>query len=172
MLLRKVGGILSENMNRRSMDSSGVKVTHQSARNQSYKSGSINFSQDVLFESSPFSGGKHDRPIVFDKNGRDLKQGDDSSGQGNLVICPFSENHNYYRVSAREIECERRLVIQEFSGFQPMAVVPKGVSTNKSKLGYLRNRSICLQSLPSTSYLYDSKTGSSQSGNRRSATEM
>ena len=33
------------------MDSSGVKVTHQSARTQSYKSGPINFSQDVLSES-------------------------------------------------------------------------------------------------------------------------
>ena len=46
-------GILSGNVNRRSMDSSGVKVTHQSARTQSYKSGPINFSQDVLSESSP-----------------------------------------------------------------------------------------------------------------------
>ena len=91
------------------MDSSGVKVTHQSARTQSYKSGHINFSLDVLSESSPFSSGQHDGPIVFDKNGRDWKQGDDSSGQGNLGICSISEDHNYYRVSARKIECESRL---------------------------------------------------------------
>ena len=46
-------GILSGNVNRRSMDSSGVKVTHQSARTQRYKSGPVNFSQGVLSESSP-----------------------------------------------------------------------------------------------------------------------
>ena len=35
------------------MNSSRVKVTHQSATTHSYKSGLINFSQGVLFESSP-----------------------------------------------------------------------------------------------------------------------
>ena len=54
----ELGCILSETINRRSMDSSGVKVTHQSARTQSYKFGPINFSQDVLSESSPFSSGQ------------------------------------------------------------------------------------------------------------------
>ena len=49
-----LGGILSENVNRRSMDSSGVKVTHQSARTQSYKSSPINFSPDVLSKSGSF----------------------------------------------------------------------------------------------------------------------
>ena len=47
-----------------------------------------------------------------------------------------------------------------------------GVSNEKLKLGYPRNRSICLQSLPSTSHLYGSETRSSESGNRRSLTEM
>ena len=41
---QKVGGILLENINRKSMDSSRVKVTHQSGRTQTYKSGPINFS--------------------------------------------------------------------------------------------------------------------------------
>ena len=124
MLLRRVGGILSENVNRRSMDSSGVKVTYQSARTQSYKSGPINFSQDVLSEGSPLSSGQHNGSTVFDKNWRDWKQGDDSFGQGNLGIRFISEDHNYCRVSAREIECESRLGVQEFLGFQRMVVVP------------------------------------------------
>ena len=113
-----------ENVNRRSMDSSEVKVTHQPARTQSYKSGPINFSQDVLSEGSPLSSGQHNGSTVFDKNGRDWKQGDDSFGQGNLGIRSISEDHNYCRVSAREIECESRLGVQEFLGFQRMVVVP------------------------------------------------
>ena len=156
----------------RSMHSSGVKVIHQSARTQSYKSGPINFSQDVLSESSPFSTGQHDDSIVFDENGRNWKQGDDSSLQGNLGICSISEDHNYCRVSVMEIECENRLSVQEFSGFQQMRVVPQGVSNNKSKLGYLGDRSICLQSLPSTSHPNGFETRSSQSGNRHFPTEM
>ena len=101
----RLGGIHSENVNSRSMDSSGVKVTHQSARNQSYKSGLNNFSQDFLSESTPFSSGQHNDSLVFDKNGRSRKQGYDSSCQGNLEIHSITENHNYYRVSARKIEC-------------------------------------------------------------------
>ena len=77
------------------MNPSGIKVRHQSARNPSYKFGSINFSQDVLSKSSPLSSGQHDGCIVFDENGRDWKQGDDSSGQGNLGICSIPEDHNY-----------------------------------------------------------------------------
>ena len=73
MLLRRVGGILSENINRRSIGSSGVKVTHHCAKTQSYKSGPINFSQDVLSECSPFSSRQHHGCIVFDGNGRDWK---------------------------------------------------------------------------------------------------
>ena len=85
------------------MDSSGVKVTHQSARTQSYKSGSNNFSQDVHSESSPFSSGHPNASLVFDENGRYYKQGDDSSRQGILEIHSITENHNYCIVSAREI---------------------------------------------------------------------
>ena len=48
--------ILSENINRRPMNSSKVKVTNQSARTQIYKSGVINFSQYVLSESFQDSG--------------------------------------------------------------------------------------------------------------------
>ena len=70
-----------------------------------YKSGPINFSQDVLSESSLFSSGQHNSSIVFDENGLDWKQGDDSSRQGNLEIRSITEDHNYCRVSAREIEC-------------------------------------------------------------------
>ena len=66
-----LGDILSENINRRSMGSSKVKVTYQSARTQSYKSGPINFSQDVLSESRPLSAGQHEGPVIFDENGRD-----------------------------------------------------------------------------------------------------
>ena len=66
-------GILSEHVNRRSMDSSGVKVTHQSARTQSYISDPINFSKDVLFESSAFSSGQHNSSIIYDDNGWDWK---------------------------------------------------------------------------------------------------
>ena len=102
----ELGTILSENVNRRSMDSSGIKVTHQSATNQSYKSDSINFSQDVLSEVCPFSSGQNSSPIIFDENGWDWKQGDDSSCQGKLGICSTTEDHNYCRVSARETECE------------------------------------------------------------------
>ena len=163
---------LSENINRRSIDSSRVKVTQQWARTQSYKSGPINFSQDVLSGCSPFSSGLHDDSIVFDENGRDWKQGDDSSGQGNLGIGSVSEDHNYCRVSAREIKCESQLGVQKFSGFQQMAVGPQGVSNDKSRLGYPRDRFLCLQSLPSTSHLYGLETRSSQSGNRCSPTEM
>ena len=53
--------------------------------------------------------------IVFDENGWDWKQGDDSSRQGNLGIRSITEDHNYCRVSAREIECESQLDVQEFS---------------------------------------------------------
>ena len=42
-----------------------------------------------------------------------------------------SQDHNYCRVSAREIECESRLVVQEFPGFQRMAVVSQDVSNDK-----------------------------------------
>ena len=66
---------------RRSMDSSRVKVTNQSPRTRSYKSGLINFSQDVLSENSQLSSGQRDDPIVFNENGRDWKQGNDSFGQ-------------------------------------------------------------------------------------------
>ena len=154
------------------MDSSRVKVTHQSIRTQTCKSGPINFSQDVPSESSPLSSGQHDGPIVLDENGRDLKQGDDSSGQGNLGIRSISEDHNYCRVSDRETECVSRLGVQEFSGFQRVAVVPQSVSNDNSKLGYPRDKSICLQSLPSTSQLSGLETRSSKSGNRSSPTEM
>ena len=171
-----LGGILSENVNRRSMDSSGVKVTYQPARTQSYKSGPINFSQDVLSESKAHfqvdnttalsylmeMGGTGSREmtavtnsIVFDGNGWDWKQRDDSCHQGNLGICSITEDHNYCRVSAREIEYESRLGVQEFSGF---------------KIGI--DRYICLQSLPSTSHIYGLETRPSQSGNRCSPTEM
>lgn len=60
------------------MDSSRVKVTHQPARIQSYKSGPFNFSQDISSESISLSSAQHDCPIVFDENGHDWKQGDDS----------------------------------------------------------------------------------------------
>ena len=63
------------------MDSSRVKVTNQSPRTQSYKSSLINFSQDVLSENSQLSSGQGDDPIVFNENGRDWKQGNDSFGQ-------------------------------------------------------------------------------------------
>ena len=53
-----------------------------------------------------------------------------------------------------------------------MVADPQGVSNDKSKLGYPRDRSICLQSLPSTSRLYGLETRSSQSGNRCSPTEI
>ena len=81
-----LGCILSENINRRPMDSSKVKVTNQSARTQIYKSGAINFPQYVLSESSPLSGGHHDDSIASDENVRDWKQGDDTSDQGNLGV--------------------------------------------------------------------------------------
>ena len=77
------------------MDSSGVKVTRQSARTQSSKSGPINFSQDVRSESSPFSGGQHSSSIASDENGCDSKQVDDSSRQGNLGIRSITEGHDY-----------------------------------------------------------------------------
>ena len=86
MLFRRVGGISSENLYRRSMDSSRVKVKNQSPGTQSYKSGLINFSQDVLSKNSQLSSGQHDDPIVFNENGRDWKQGNDSFGQRNLGI--------------------------------------------------------------------------------------
>lgn len=78
MLLRSVVDILSKNINRRLMDSSRVKVTHQPARIQSYKSGPFNFSQDISSESISLWSAQHDCPIVFDENGHDWKQGDDS----------------------------------------------------------------------------------------------
>ena len=53
-----------------------------------------------------------------------------------------------------------------------MAVVPQGVSNDKSKLEYPRDRYICLRSLPSISHLYGLETRSSQSDNRCSPTEM
>lgn len=68
------------------MDSSRVKVTNQFARTQIQKSGAINFSQYVLSESSPLSGGHHEGSIASDENVRDWKQGDDTSGQGNLGV--------------------------------------------------------------------------------------
>ena len=43
--------------------------------------------------------------------------------------CSISEDHNYCGVSAREIEWERRLSIQEFSEFQRMVVVPQGFAS-------------------------------------------
>ena len=66
----------------------------------------------------------------------------------------------------------RAIGIQDFSGFQPMVVLPQGVSNYKSKLGYPRDRSVCLLSFPSTLHLYGLETRSSQSGNRCSPTEM
>ena len=53
-----------------------------------------------------------------------------------------------------------------------MVVVPQSVSGDKSKLGYPRDRSICLQSQPSTSRVYGLETRSSPSGNRCSPMEM
>ena len=53
-----------------------------------------------------------------------------------------------------------------------MVAVSQGVSNDMSKLGYPRDRSICLQSLPSISHLYGLETRSSQSSKRCSPTEM
>ena len=117
------------------MDSLRVMVTHQSVRTQSYKSSPINFPQDFPSESSPLQ--VENTTALFDKNGRDWKHKDDSSAQGNLEIPSILENNNYCRVSAREIECESQLGVQEFSGFQQLSVVSQSVSNDKSKLGYL-----------------------------------
>ena len=99
-------------------------------------------------------------------------QGHGSSRQGSLRIRSITKDHKYCRVSPREIECESRLGIQEFSVFQQMVTVPYSVSNDKLNLGYPRNRSICLQSLLSVSDLYGLETTSSQSGNSCSPTEM
>ena len=45
-----------------------------------------------------------------------------------------------------------------------MVAVPQGVSNDNSKLGYSKDKSIFLQSLPSTSHLYGLETRFSQSG--------
>ena len=65
----------------------------------------------------------------FDENGRDWKQEDNSSGQGNLGIRSISEDHNYCRVSARKIEYESLLGVQEFSGFRIFSDLHNRAST-------------------------------------------
>ena len=75
-----------------------------------------------------------------------------------MEIPSVLEDNNYCRVSAREIECESQLGVQEFSGFQQLSVISQSVSNDKSKLGYLWERSICLLCLPSTSNLYGLET--------------
>ena len=73
-------------------------------------------------------------------------------------------------------ECDSRLRVQEFCGFQRIAVVPKMFQIMSRNWGTpeidLFASRACLQSLPSTSHLYGLETGSLQSGNRRSPTEM
>ena len=89
--------------------------------------------QDVLSENSPFLSGQHNGSIVFDENGPDWKQGGKSSRQGSLGIRCITEDHNYCRVSDSEIECESRFGVQEFSGFQQIVALPKGISNDQSK---------------------------------------
>ena len=55
----RFGNMFPENVRRESMDPSRVKVTNQSIRTQSYKFGFINFSQNILSESSLFLSGQH-----------------------------------------------------------------------------------------------------------------
>ena len=50
----RLGGILSENLNRRSMDSSGVNVTYQSTTTQSYKSGPLTFHKIFSLKAAHF----------------------------------------------------------------------------------------------------------------------
>ena len=57
MFLKRVGGILSENANRRSIDSSGVKVTHQSTRTKNYKFGLLTFHQIFCLKVAHFQVG-------------------------------------------------------------------------------------------------------------------
>ena len=89
-----------------------------------------------------------------------------------MRIRSIKEDHDYCRVSAREIKCERRLGIQQFLEFQRMVAVPQGVSNDKANLRYPRDISICLQNLRSILRLYGLETRSSQSGNSCSPTEM
>ena len=136
----------------------GGQWTHQSAGAQSYKFCPINFSQNIFSESGSLSSGQHDDSIVFDENEWGWKHENDGSSEGNLGICSNSEDHNDYKVSARETECQNQLGVQDFSGFHLIVVVPQGVSNDKSKLGYPRDRSACLQNLPSSSHLYGLET--------------
>ena len=65
-----------------------------------------------------------------------IKMGGLETGRWQLSSRKFiAEDHNYGRISAREIECESWLAVQEFSGFQQMVAVPQGVSNENSKLG-------------------------------------
>ena len=70
MLLRGVGGTLSENANRRSIDSSGVKVTHQSTRTKNYKSGLLTFHQIFCLKVAHFQVGNTTALSYLIKMGR------------------------------------------------------------------------------------------------------
>ena len=67
-------------VNRGSIDYSRVKVTYKSVRDETYKSGSINLSENVLSESSSSSIRQHLCFVKSKENGWDLQQGHDSVG--------------------------------------------------------------------------------------------
>lgn len=82
MLHRKVWeqNTIPENIHRESIDYSRVKVTYKSVRDETYKSGSINLSENVLSETSSSSIRQYLCFVKSKENEWHLQQGHDNVG--------------------------------------------------------------------------------------------
>ena len=98
---KRVGGVLSESVNRWSVVSPGVKTRYQCSGIVSHQTSSFNFFENIQSQINTFPGRQNECPFLPDENGGYTKQGDDSHFKRDLRICIVQRDHDYCKVPGR-----------------------------------------------------------------------
>ena len=109
----RLGGFLSEDINRRSMVSSRTGTTYKYTRTEGSKICDTYILQIPKGSSSPCTNGQSSSISLFGKNGRDKKPTHDSGGKGDMGILFSQSDQTYCRIPARDFKYHGR---QGFQG--------------------------------------------------------
>ena len=169
---KRVGGVLSESVNRGSLVSLGVKTPYQCSGIVSHQTSSFNFFENAQSQINPFPSRQYGCPFISDENGRYTKQGDDSHYQRDLGIRIEQRDHDYCRAPAGQIERQGRLDFQKFPRLKQMATISNSIPRNLCKVGIPRVGSFCIKSMPSNTNLPVVERRSTQPSYRCIPTEL
>lgn len=171
-ITKRVGSILSGDFSTGSVVKAGVRPPHKYLGAQSNTFSSSEIFKNVSNKVIPYSAGQHDSIVISSENGGNSQPGTNIYGKRNLDFPHFQRDHNYCRVSPRNIECQSGLGFSTLPRLQRVVTLSQAFSKINSEVGSAGYGPVCIKALPSTTNLHVMETRPAEHSNRCSATEV